>query len=108
MPHFIPDLPRGFTISRSHLLGGDASSLRRGLLARLPRLEAIFSLGAGVDPLLADRDLPDVPVVRIVDPDLNMRLPAIDYLLQILRDPRLRQGVVLRWRSSSRHISSTE
>ena len=43
----------------------------RGLFARLPRLEAIFSLGAGVDHILADPDLPDVPVVRIVDPDLS-------------------------------------
>jgi glyoxylate/hydroxypyruvate reductase len=46
----------------------------RGLFARLPRLEAIFSLGAGVDHILADPDLPDVPVVRIVDPDLTMRM----------------------------------
>src|SRR5260221_5693738 len=46
----------------------------RGLFARLPRLEAIFSLGAGVDHIFADPDLPDVPVVRIVDPDLTMRM----------------------------------
>jgi glyoxylate/hydroxypyruvate reductase A len=46
----------------------------RGLFARLPRLEAIFSLGAGVDHIFADPDLPDVPIVRIVDPDLSMRM----------------------------------
>jgi glyoxylate/hydroxypyruvate reductase len=46
----------------------------RGLFARLPQLKAIFSLGAGVDHLLGDPDLPDVPVVRIVDPDLTMRM----------------------------------
>ena len=46
----------------------------RGLFARLPRLQAIFSLGAGVDHVLTDPDLPDVPVVRIVDPDLTMRM----------------------------------
>jgi glyoxylate/hydroxypyruvate reductase A len=46
----------------------------RGLFARLPRLQAIFSLGAGVDHVFADPDLPDVPVVRIVDPDLTMRM----------------------------------
>jgi glyoxylate/hydroxypyruvate reductase A len=46
----------------------------RGLFARLPRLAAIFSLGAGVDHVIADPDLPDVPVVRIVDPDLTMRM----------------------------------
>jgi hypothetical protein len=46
----------------------------RGLFARLPRLAAIFSLGAGVDHVVADAELPNVPVVRVVDPDLTMRM----------------------------------
>jgi glyoxylate/hydroxypyruvate reductase A len=46
----------------------------RGLLATLPNLQAIFSLGAGVDHLIADPALPDVAVVRFVDPDLTMRM----------------------------------
>jgi len=46
----------------------------RGLFAKLPQLKAIFSLGAGVDHIFADPDLPDVPVVRIVNPDLTMRM----------------------------------
>jgi glyoxylate/hydroxypyruvate reductase A len=45
-----------------------------GLLATLPNLKAIFSLGAGVDFLMADSSLPNVPVVRVVDPDLTMRM----------------------------------
>ncbi len=46
-----------------------------GLLATLPNLRAIFSLGAGVDHILCDPALPEgVPVVRIVDPDLTMRM----------------------------------
>lgn len=45
-----------------------------GLLAALPKLEAIFNLGAGVDALLADPTLPEVPIVRIVDPDLTARM----------------------------------
>ena len=45
-----------------------------GLIARLPKLEAIFSLGAGVDHILADPRLPDVPIARIVDPDLTARM----------------------------------
>jgi glyoxylate/hydroxypyruvate reductase A len=45
-----------------------------GLLAGFPNLKAIFSLGAGVDHLLGDPKLPDVPVVRIVDDDLTMRM----------------------------------
>lgn len=41
-----------------------------GELKRYPNLKLICSLGAGVDHLLADPDLPDVPLTRIVDPDL--------------------------------------
>ena len=50
-----------------------------GLLASLPALRAIFSLGAGVDHLLRDPDLPDVPVVRFVDPDLTGRM--VEYVV---------------------------
>lgn len=43
-----------------------------GLLASLPNLEVIFSLGAGVDALLVDPTLPPgVPVVRMVDHGLT-------------------------------------
>ncbi len=45
-----------------------------GLLARCKNLEVIFSLGAGVDHLISDPDLPDIPIVRIVDPNLTMRM----------------------------------
>jgi glyoxylate/hydroxypyruvate reductase A len=40
-----------------------------GLLATLPNLKMIFGLGAGIDHLLRDPDLPrHVPIVRLVDP----------------------------------------
>lgn len=45
-----------------------------GYLKSLSKLEVIFSLGAGVDHLTTDPDLPDLPVVRIVDPDLTGRM----------------------------------
>lgn len=45
-----------------------------GLLETLPNLEVIFSLGAGVDHILNDPGLPDVPVVRVVNDDLTMRM----------------------------------
>ncbi len=45
-----------------------------GALANLPNLQAIFSLGAGVDHLFSDPDLPRVPIVRLVDPDLRDRM----------------------------------
>jgi glyoxylate/hydroxypyruvate reductase len=45
-----------------------------GSLAALPNLAAVFSLGAGVDHLMADARLPDVPVVRVIDADLTNRM----------------------------------
>lgn len=43
-----------------------------GMLATLPNLKAIFSLGAGVDHLFADPHLPgDVPITRVVDGQLT-------------------------------------
>ena len=45
-----------------------------GSLAGFPRLRAVFSLGAGVDHLMEDGGLPDVPIVRVVDPDLTNRM----------------------------------
>src|SRR5215831_21038616 len=43
-----------------------------GLLASLPNLKLILSLGAGVDHILCDPQLPrGVPIVRLVDPYLN-------------------------------------
>ena len=62
----------------------------RGLFARLPRLETIFSLGAGVDHILADPQLPDVPVVRIVDPDLTMRMTEYVVLHVLMHHRRQR------------------
>lgn len=61
---------------------GDPADIRYALawkapsevLAACPNLEVIFSLGAGVDHLLAQPGLPDVPVVRVVDPDLTARM----------------------------------
>ena len=43
----------------------------RGFWQGFPNLKAIFSLGAGVDKLLTDPELPtDIPLVRMVDPGL--------------------------------------
>ena len=65
-----------------------------GALADLPNLEAIFSLGAGVDHLFADPALPDRPIVRVVDPDLTTRMSewvvmhALAHLRQLRRYER--------------------
>lgn len=43
----------------------------KGILKRYPNLKVISSMGAGVDHLFTDPDLPaGVPIVRIVDPEL--------------------------------------
>jgi glyoxylate/hydroxypyruvate reductase len=45
-----------------------------GSLKAFPHLAAIFNLGAGVDALMADATLPDVPIVRVADEDLTGRM----------------------------------
>jgi glyoxylate/hydroxypyruvate reductase A len=62
-----------------------------GLLATLPNLRAIFSLGAGVDHLFADPSLPAVPIVRIVDPDLTMRMTEYVVLHVLLHHRRFKR-----------------
>jgi glyoxylate/hydroxypyruvate reductase A len=54
-----------------------------GLLQGFGNLRVIFSLGAGVDALTRDATLPPVPLVRIVDADLTMRMTEY-VVLQVL------------------------
>ena len=49
-----------------------------GLLKTLPNLRLIVSVGAGVDHLFSDPDLPNVPIARFVDPDLTGRM--VEYI----------------------------
>lgn len=57
----------------------------RGALKQFPNLKAILNLGAGVDALLQDPDLPPgVPIVRMVDDDLADCM-AEYVLLHVLR-----------------------
>jgi glyoxylate/hydroxypyruvate reductase len=56
-----------------------------GELKRYPHLKAIFSLGAGVEKLLLDKDLPaGVPIVRMVDRALTTGMTEY-VLLHVLR-----------------------
>jgi len=46
-----------------------------GVLGRLPKLEIIINLGAGVDAILADDTAPKhIPILRAVDPNITMRM----------------------------------
>jgi glyoxylate/hydroxypyruvate reductase len=58
-----------------------------GELARYRNLRAILSLGAGIDGLVADPDLPDVPLARMVDPSLTRTMTEY-VLLAVLRHHR--------------------
>lgn len=60
-----------------------------GLLAGLPQLRAIFSLGAGVDSLLADPTLPDRPLCRMVDPSMTAGMAELVLTLALLYHRRL-------------------
>ncbi|HEU4379314.1 MAG TPA: glyoxylate/hydroxypyruvate reductase A [Hyphomicrobiaceae bacterium] len=58
-----------------------------GLLKTVPKLRLIISIGAGVDALLDDPSLPDLPLVRYVDPDLTGRM--VEYVtLHVLHHHR--------------------
>lgn len=77
-------LQRALGGTKPHMLGEDfdPASIKyavvwkppHGFLASLPNLEAIFSLGAGVDHVLTDPTVPDVPLVRVVDTDLTNQM----------------------------------
>jgi glyoxylate/hydroxypyruvate reductase len=47
---------------------------RPGALGAFPNLQVIFNLGAGVDAVMADKTLPDVPLVRVAVDDLTQRM----------------------------------
>jgi glyoxylate/hydroxypyruvate reductase A len=50
-----------------------------GLLKTLPNLGLIVSVGAGVDHLFRDPELPNVPIARFVDADLTGRM--VEYVV---------------------------
>jgi glyoxylate/hydroxypyruvate reductase A len=111
--HFRPLLPdrRILSTERSGLYAGPAGDLahvhyalvwkpQQATLERLPSLKAVFSLGAGVDHIFALPRLPDVPVMRIVDPDLTGRMT--EYVVWQVLD-HLRRGPTYR-RFQAEHV----
>jgi glyoxylate/hydroxypyruvate reductase len=65
----------------------------QGVLSRLPNLKAIFSIGAGVDHIFSDPDLPDVPIVRVVAQNLTQHM--VEYVTWRVLDHH-RQGATYR------------
>ncbi len=78
---------------------GDAQDIRyamvwkppAGELAKLPNLQVIFSLGAGVDHIFQDPALPDCPVVRTVDNNLTMRMSEYVVLHVLMHHRQVRR-----------------
>ena len=66
---------------------------RPNLLSSLPNLRAIFSIGAGVDHILADPTVPDVPIVRVVADNLTQHM--VEYIVWRVLDHH-RQGALYR------------
>jgi glyoxylate/hydroxypyruvate reductase len=66
---------------------------RPNLLAGLPKLRAIFSIGAGVDHIFTDPGLPKVPVVRVVADNLTQYMT--EYVVWRVLDHH-RQGFLYR------------
>ena len=66
-----------------------------GELAAFPNLKVIFNLGAGVDALMADKTLPDVPLVRVAVDDLTDRMAeyvVLHVLMHHRQEPYLRES----------------
>jgi glyoxylate/hydroxypyruvate reductase A len=62
-----------------------------GFFRTLPNLRAMFSLGAGVDHLVFRDDLPAVPIVRVVNPDLTQRMTEWVTLQVLMHHRRQRE-----------------
>jgi len=62
-------------------------SMPAGALTKFPNLRLILSLTAGVDTLLSDPSLPDVPIARTTDPDGDAMMNETA-LLHVLRHHR--------------------
>src|SRR5271167_436959 len=64
-----------------------------GELAAFPNLRVIFNLGAGVDALMADPNLPKLPLVRVAVGDLTARMTeyvVLHVLMHHRQEPYLR------------------
>jgi glyoxylate/hydroxypyruvate reductase A len=77
-----PDVPNPDAIQFALVWGP-----QQGELKRYRNLKAIFSFGAGVEHILGDPELPDVPVVKVVDEQLTKGMTEY-VLLHVLRQHR--------------------
>ena len=76
-----------------------------GILATLPNLRVVFSLGAGVDHLIFQKNLPDVPIVRVVNADLMRRMTEWVTLQVLMHHRRQREYDALQDRRAWRELA---
>ena len=82
--HRLPDLDFRAWPDTGDLAEIDAALVWRvppGLLRTLPNLKAVLSLGAGVDAMLADPTLPELPLCRLIDRSLTRMMSEFVFLL---------------------------
>ena len=82
--HRLPDLDFRAWPDTGDLAEIDAALVWRvppGLLRTLPNLKAVLSLGAGVDAMLADPTLPELPLCRLIDRSLTRMMSEFVLLL---------------------------
>ena len=82
--HRLPDLDFRAWPATGDLAEIDAALVWRvppGLLRTLPNLKAVLSLGAGVDAMLADPTLPELPLCRLIDRSLTRMMSEFVFLL---------------------------
>ncbi len=72
---------------------------RAGALAGLPNLKLVISMGAGVDHVFADPELPDAPILRVVAQNLTTHM--VEYVVWRVMDHH-RQGMTYRAFQSER------
>lgn len=76
-----------------------------GRLAAIPGLEAIFSIGAGVDHVFADPRLPsDVPVIRLIDPTLTTQMTEYVVMNVLWHHREMDAYAALQAQSTWRHL----
>lgn len=78
-----------------------------GSLLGYRQLQGISSFGAGVDSILADQQLPDVPIARIVDPELADNMAKFVFTMiqhhKLRLDQFQRQKANVIWKPKSPH-----
>lgn len=59
----------------------------QGFFEQYPNLQMVINLGAGVDALVSRKDLPPIPITRLVDPEMSQMMAGF-VLFSVLRYAR--------------------